>query len=182
MSRRWTRDELEALVARAHIKLRGENDERRFGSVGALDLHGIPAQGRERATAAAKTFARAAAKQSPLVLELIGHLRLLGVELVEEHRFHPQRKWRFDLADVEKKIGVEIDGSIFNAENGREAGKHSRGAGQCRDMEKRNAAVVLGWRVLVYGPPHVRSGDAARQIAELVAQPCAPVCSADKST
>jgi hypothetical protein len=73
------------------------------------------------------------------------------------------------LADEAARVGIEVDGGIFNAENGREIAKHSRGAGMCKDMEKRNAAAELGWLVLVYGPPHVRSGDAALQIQRVLA-------------
>lgn len=160
---KWSEEDYQRYIAR-----RGPQHERRQRELGSLDLHDAPAPSRERTPPAAKALARALAQQSPLVAELVGHLRLLGLELVEEHRFHPERKWRFDLAHLEKKIGVEVDGSIFNAENGRTAGKHSRGAGQCSDMEKRNAAVLLGWRVLVYGPPHIRSGEAARQIEDLI--------------
>lgn len=63
---------------------------------------------------------------------------------VREHRFHPIRKWRFDFADVENKIAVEIDGGVFIQ------GRHSRGAGYRSDAEKFNAAAVLGWRVFRY--------------------------------
>ncbi len=73
-----------------------------------------------------------------------------------------------DFAFPDVRVGVEVDGAIFAAENGTEAGRHSRGAGQCNDMEKRNAAAELGWFVLSYGPPHVRSGEAALQIERIV--------------
>lgn len=108
------------------------------------------------------------ATDSPLVRELAGHLRLLGFDLTREARFHPERRWRFDLADEATRVGVECDGAIFNAENGKVAGGHARGASMLRDMEKRNAAVELGWAVLVFGPPTIRSGEAARQIERVI--------------
>jgi hypothetical protein len=85
-----------------------------------------------------------------------------------QYRFHPERRWRLDFAFPDVLVAVELDGGIFAAENGGEVGKHSRGAGRCKDMEKRNAAAELGWFVLNYGPPHVRSGAAALQIERLV--------------
>lgn len=110
------------------------------------------------------------ATSSPLVNELAGHLKLLGHELQREVRFHPSRRWRFDLADERLRIGVECDGAIFNAENGKASGAHARGAAMLRDMEKRNAAAELGWVVLVYGPPLIRSGEAALQVARVIEQ------------
>lgn len=85
-----------------------------------------------------------------------------------QYRFHPERRWRLDFAFPDVKVGVEIDGGIFAAENGETAGKHARGAGRCADFEKRNAAAELGWVVLCYGPPQVRSGEAAIQVERVV--------------
>ena len=109
------------------------------------------------------------ATDSPLVRELAGHLRLLGHELEREVRFHDKRRWRFDLASVAQRVGVECDGAIFNAENGKAAGAHARGAAMLWEMEKRNAAAELGWVVLVYGPPQIRDGSAAIQVARVIA-------------
>ena len=85
-----------------------------------------------------------------------------------EYRFHPERRWRLDFAFPDVRVGVELDGGIFAAENGTEAGRHARGAGRVADYEKRNAAAELGWIVLCYGPPQVRSGEAALQIERIV--------------
>jgi hypothetical protein len=169
---RWTLEQVNQLPERARARVRA-----------AIDAGAAEQRGAQNAELARK-IASEIQKESPLVLELAGHLRLLGfkivapssysgapLELVTEYRFHDTRKWRFDLASPTKKIGVEVDGSIFNAENGKAAGKHSRGAGMLRDMEKRNAASEIGWRLLVYGPPMIRSGEAAAQIARMVAQP-----------
>jgi hypothetical protein len=85
-----------------------------------------------------------------------------------QYRFHPERRWALDFAFPDVLVAVEIDGGIFAAENGGTAGKHARGAGRCKDMEKRNAAAELGWLVLNYGPPHIRSGAAALQVERIV--------------
>ena len=79
-----------------------------------------------------------------------------------EWRFHPTRRWRFDWAfpDEKHKLAIEVDGGIFVA------GRHTRGAGVLKDMEKLNAAAILGWRVLRFTPQQVKTGEALAVIAE----------------
>jgi hypothetical protein len=66
-----------------------------------------------------------------------------------EYKFHHTRKWRFDFAFVEKKLAVEIEGGIYIS------GRHTRCTGFMKDLEKYNAAALLGWRLLRYTPQHV---------------------------
>ena len=66
-----------------------------------------------------------------------------------EWRFHPERKWRFDFAWPEQKVAVEIEGGFFAG------GRHSRGFGAKKDMEKYNSAILHGWYVLRYMPEQV---------------------------
>ena len=66
-----------------------------------------------------------------------------------EFRFHPTRAWRIDFAWPSRKLAVEIDGGIWTN------GSHSRGSGLMRNMEKRNAMAVLGWRLLCYTPQSI---------------------------
>lgn len=61
-----------------------------------------------------------------------------------EIMFHPKRKWRFDFADQQNKIAVELEGGIWIN------GRHNRGGGFADDTEKYNEALVMGWRVLRY--------------------------------
>jgi len=61
-----------------------------------------------------------------------------------EYKFHPTRKWRFDFAWPTLKIAVELEGAVWIQ------GRHTRGSGFIKDMEKYNAAVILGWKVLRY--------------------------------
>lgn len=63
-----------------------------------------------------------------------------------EYTFHPTRKWRYDYAWVDKRVCLEVEGGVWMA------GRHSRGAGMLKDMEKYNAAACLGWRVLKVTP------------------------------
>lgn len=65
-----------------------------------------------------------------------------GIEIVKEYRFHPDRKWRFDFALPEKKIGIEYDG-LHSAKS-----RHTTLVGFTGDAEKMNAAQALGWKVL----------------------------------
>lgn len=66
-----------------------------------------------------------------------------GLPLPEtEHRFHPVRLWRFDYGWPNHKIALEVEGGVHTG------GRHTRGSGFLKDMEKYNAAIVAGWRVL----------------------------------
>jgi very-short-patch-repair endonuclease len=64
------------------------------------------------------------------------------------------RKWRFDFAWPARKLAVEIDGGAFSG------GRHTTGDGFRRDLEKSNAAVMAGWRVLHFLPEQVDDGSA----------------------
>ena len=73
---------------------------------------------------------------------------------VGEHRFHPVRRWRFDWAWPDKSIALEVEGGVFIQ------GRHSRGVGMVKDMEKYNAASALGWRILRVTPKQIANGQA----------------------
>lgn len=60
---------------------------------------------------------------------------------VRGHRFHPVRKWEFDFCYPEHKIAFEVEGGIWIS------GRHNRASGFIKDIEKYNAAGLLGWRV-----------------------------------
>jgi very-short-patch-repair endonuclease len=80
---------------------------------------------------------------------------IYGIEAPQaEYRFHEIRRWRFDFAWVGRKIAVEIDGGLWIQ------GRHSRGAGFIRDLEKFNEATRLGWRVYHFTPRQLRQGEA----------------------
>ena len=80
-----------------------------------------------------------------------------------EHRFHPRRKWRFDVAWPDMMIAVEIDGGTWIQ------GRHSRGAGQSKDNEKINAAQSLGWKVYRFTPTDVKRGVFVRAMGAIFA-------------
>ncbi len=68
--------------------------------------------------------------------------RELGVEVILEHKFHPSRKWRFDIALPSIKLAIEIEGAVYTN------GRHTRGSGFVKDIEKYNEAAILGWTLL----------------------------------
>jgi very-short-patch-repair endonuclease len=59
-----------------------------------------------------------------------------------EHRFHPHRKWRIDIAWPSVKLAIEIEGGVWTG------GRHTRGAGFLADMDKYNALASMGWTLL----------------------------------
>lgn len=100
-------------------------------------------------------------KRTALEDKLLADLAKLGLPVPErEYRFDPVRKWRFDCAWPDHKLAIECDGGTWSG------GRHVRGAGYQRDAEKFNAASRLGWAVFHYTGAMIRSGYAAREIAE----------------
>ena len=84
-------------------------------------------------------------KKSVGEMEMELLLKSEGYEFQQEYKFHPDRKWRFDFAFPKDKIAIEVEGGLFTQ------GRHTRGRGYIQDMQKYNAATILGWRVLRYG-------------------------------
>jgi hypothetical protein len=62
-----------------------------------------------------------------------------------------RRLWRFDYL-FEGWLAVEKQGGVWTR------GRHSRGKGQIADMEKFNAAAILGYQVLFFTPVQLGEG------------------------
>lgn len=78
-----------------------------------------------------------------------------GIETPQaEWIFYPKRRWRFDYAWLKPKIAVEIEGAVWVQ------GRHTRGSGFVKDMEKYNAAGSIGWRVFRFTPKQLKTGEA----------------------
>lgn len=75
--------------------------------------------------------------------------RRLGLTLVTEYRFNPERRWRADWALFGKtpdgkdvRLIVEYEGLAFGETH------HTSSEGYSKDAEKYNSAQALGWKVL----------------------------------
>ena len=74
-------------------------------------------------------------------------LKAAGLPLpVPELRFHPTRKWRWDMAWVDQKVALEVQGGVFVR------GRHANGTGIVKDMEKFSTGAALGWRLILVQP------------------------------
>ncbi len=71
---------------------------------------------------------------------------------VPEHKFHPTRKFRFDAAWPDLKLGLDIQGSLWKM------GGHNTGSGLSKDCEKFCLAAVMGWRVMPCTYPQFNGG------------------------
>ncbi|MEB4802508.1 DUF559 domain-containing protein, partial [Acinetobacter soli] len=83
---------------------------------------------------------------------LATHLRAYRISFEQEYRFHTKRKWRADFWIIGTKILVEVEGGIWSG------GRHTRGKGYIGDMEKYNAAAMMGFTVLRFSTAQVKSG------------------------
>lgn len=100
--------------------------------------------------------------QSEGELRLARDLKALKINFEQEYKFHPERNWRADFLITGTKILVEVEGGIWSG------GRHTRAKGYLGDMEKYNAAAILGFKVLRFDTQQVKSGLAIKQIENLV--------------
>lgn len=96
---------------------------------------------------------------------LLEQIRVKGMPApAQEFQFHPTRKWRADLAWPGNKILLEIDGGIWR----KGGGAHSRPTNILRDIEKSNAAVLLGYRCYRVTPDQIRNGEAIKLVERIL--------------
>lgn len=96
-------------------------------------------------------------KTSELELEFERQLEQAQVIAWEqEWKFDSERRWRFDFAwpYQSRRIAVEVEGGTWAG------GRHTRGSGYARDLEKYNAAALAGWVVLRFSADMVKDGTA----------------------
>lgn len=77
-----------------------------------------------------------------------------GFTIRLEFKFHPTRRWRFDVAILDRLLALEIDGGGYIQ------GRHHRKAGRDADNEKSREAQALGWMIVRVGWENVQSGEA----------------------
>lgn len=92
--------------------------------------------------------------ESPTVSVLWRSLEPLG-GWVREYEFHPIRHWRFDFAQPQLRLAVELEGQVHRIE--------SRFAG---DLDKYNSAAMESWLLLRFSPAQVASDQALALILE----------------
>ena len=78
-----------------------------------------------------------------------------------EWKFDAKRRWRFDYAWPERMIALEVEGGIWTG------GRHTRGAGFLKDVEKYNRAAVLGWRLVRVTPDKLVSAGTFEMLREI---------------
>jgi very-short-patch-repair endonuclease len=96
--------------------------------------------------------------EASVLLEM--HLEELGLVFAPEFKFHPARKWRFDYLLGGGVVAVEIEGAIWTQ------GRHTRGSGYAKDLEKYREAAALGYKVYRFSTQEVLSGVAREFIAK----------------
>jgi hypothetical protein len=71
-----------------------------------------------------------------------------GLIPIPEYKFHEKRRWRIDyyFEHQEKKVALEIEGGVFTK------GRHTRGSGFVKDMEKYNEVSKHGIFLIRYQP------------------------------
>lgn len=79
---------------------------------------------------------------------------------VREFRFHETRQWSADRCWPEPMLILEYEGAVYLN------GRHTRGEGFENDIEKYNAATLMGYRVLRATDNTVRSGAAAAAVMQ----------------
>jgi len=92
---------------------------------------------------------------SEAVDALVFQAKAVGLPAPElELRFHPTRRWKFDLAWPEQRVAVEVDGGVWTG------GRHVTGTGATKDAEKYSEAAAMGWRIVRVTTAHVDDGRA----------------------
>jgi len=92
---------------------------------------------------------------------LLFQIKAEGLQIpIPEYQFAKNigRKWRFDFAYPNIKLGIECEGAIFAY------GRHNRPTGFQGDLHKYNCAALLGWIVLRYSSEDIKNYHAINEI------------------
>lgn len=73
----------------------------------------------------------------------------------------PHRDFRFDFAWPDVRLAVEKEGGAFTG------GRHTRGGGFTRDIDKYNLAALEGWTVLRCVPRHLTRPEFVELVASV---------------
>jgi len=78
-----------------------------------------------------------------------------------QFKFHPHRKYKFDLAYPQQKIAIEIEGATYTI------GRHQQPTGFTQDCLKYNLATLLGWSIFRVTPTLIKKGYALELVKEV---------------
>lgn len=116
------------------IKMEKSGKIRGYVIAGGRDAGKMAANGK----IVAKLYKGVSPQKNSISAALFEFTQSKCVVLVEELRFAPPRKFRFDWSIDEWKIAIEYEGLTH----------HATIYGMRRDVEKYNLAQSLGWRVI----------------------------------
>lgn len=74
-------------------------------------------------------------------------------DVVCEYRFHKTRKWRIDYYLPEYMIAIEVEGAVWTR------GRHTRGSGFVKDIEKYNEITAAGIALIRTTPSKLLNQD-----------------------
>lgn len=103
--------------------------------------------------------------KSKLQMILENRLERSGLTgFITEHKFHPTRQFRFDIAYLDRMLAVEIEGGGWSF------GRHTRGSGFAKDLVKYAEAAALGWTVLRVDGTMIENGSAVEYVRRILAR------------
>jgi hypothetical protein len=110
-------------------------------------------------------FDPGAARRGAVKLALADQIRMAGLPEPEpEYRFAPPRRWRFDWAwPAPYMVAAEREGGTWKG------GRHTRGSGFRKDVDKYNAAAILGWLLIRFTADMEPDGKALDAITRALA-------------
>lgn len=89
-------------------------------------------------------------------------LKIYG--FIEEYYFAKPRRYRFDFANTELKIAIELEGGTWSKGKSR----HTTGKGFQEDCRKYNLAGSLGWTVYRGDATMVKNGELVNFIEKVL--------------
>lgn len=81
---------------------------------------------------------------------------------IPEYKFHPERKWRIDFYFEAgcKRVALEVEGGAWTS------GRHTRGSGYVKDVEKYNALTLAGIYLLRTFPSELHKKETMAMVLE----------------
>jgi len=92
-------------------------------------------------------------------LALAVQFRNAGIEYDYDHKFAPDRRWKFDFL-LAGGVVLEVEGAVWAK------GRHTRGSGFVKDLEKYNTATMMGFRLFRVTTEDAENGSALKLAKE----------------